>query len=95
MKLNSGETASSRRTGGVRRFLPVFLCVFLSLSAAPGAFAQSAREYPDKRSGDEACRIEPHIVQAVDTTGAGDLWQAGFLYGWLNGFGLEKAGRMG
>ena len=47
------------------------------------------------KSGDETCRIEPHIVRAVDTTGAGDLWQAGFLYGWLNGFGLEKAGRMG
>ena len=62
MKLKSGETASSRRAGGVRRFLPVFLCVFLFLSAVSMAFAQSAREYPDKRSGDEACRAEDFAV---------------------------------
>ena len=32
---------------------------------------------------------------AVDTTGAGDLWAAGFLYGLVNGFDLEKSGRLG
>jgi len=41
------------------------------------------------------CRIEP--VQAndiVDTTGAGDLWAAGFLYGLVNGMPLEECGRL-
>ena len=47
-----------------------------------------------KQSG-EICRIQSRKVSAVDTTGAGDLWQAGFLYGWLNGYGLRKAGEMG
>ena len=47
------------------------------------------------RHGAETCRIEPKLVHALDTTGAGDLWQAGFLFGWLNGLGLEKAGNMG
>ena len=40
-------------------------------------------------------RIPPVLVNAVDTTGAGDLWQGGFLYGYLNGYGVEAAGRMG
>lgn len=32
---------------------------------------------------------------AVDTTGAGDLWAAGFLYGFVNGYPLEKCGEIG
>ena len=32
---------------------------------------------------------------AVDTTGAGDLWASGFLYGLVNGFSFEKCGKLG
>jgi sugar/nucleoside kinase (ribokinase family) len=32
---------------------------------------------------------------AVDTTGAGDLWASGFLYGLVNGYPVDKAGRIG
>jgi len=32
---------------------------------------------------------------ALDTTGAGDLWAAGFLFGLVNGDPLEKCGRLG
>jgi len=32
---------------------------------------------------------------ALDTTGAGDLWAAGFLFGLVNGYELEKCGRLG
>ena len=35
------------------------------------------------------------VVPAVDTTGAGDLWAAGFLYGWLNGVDPVRAGEFG
>jgi sugar/nucleoside kinase (ribokinase family) len=31
----------------------------------------------------------------VDTTGAGDLWASGFLYGLLHGCTLEKCGMLG
>jgi sugar/nucleoside kinase (ribokinase family) len=31
----------------------------------------------------------------VDTTGAGDLWAAGFLYGLIHGYSLEKSGEIG
>jgi len=33
--------------------------------------------------------------QAEDTTGAGDLWASGFLYGLVNGHPLERCGRIG
>ncbi len=32
---------------------------------------------------------------AVDTTGAGDLWAAGFLFGLVNGMNLEQSGAVG
>ena len=32
---------------------------------------------------------------AVDTTGAGDLWAAGFLYGLVNGESLPRCGALG
>jgi sugar/nucleoside kinase (ribokinase family) len=31
----------------------------------------------------------------VDTTGAGDLFAAGFLFGLVRGIGYENAGRLG
>ena len=40
-------------------------------------------------------KVEARIVNAIDTTGAGDLYQAGFLYGILNGKGVDFAGKAG
>ena len=34
-------------------------------------------------------------VNSIDTTGAGDLYASGFLYGLVNGFSLEKCGKTG
>jgi sugar/nucleoside kinase (ribokinase family) len=45
-------------------------------------------------SGEEIVKVEAQVVTAVDTTGAGDLWAAGFLYGYLNGWTLEKCGKL-
>ncbi|MDZ4788196.1 MAG: adenosine kinase [Blastochloris sp.] len=40
--------------------------------------------------------IAPQNVETpLDTTGAGDAWAAGFLYGWLTGLDLEKSGALG
>ncbi|MGD9212328.1 MAG: adenosine kinase, partial [Desulfobacteraceae bacterium] len=35
------------------------------------------------------------IETVVDTTGAGDLWASGFLYGLVTGYSLEKCGKLG
>ena len=40
--------------------------------------------------------IEPfQLGPLVDTTGAGDLYAAGFLYGYSRGEALERCGRLG
>lgn len=41
-------------------------------------------------------QIEPvGSGRAIDTTGAGDLWASGFLYGLINGYSLEMCGNLG
>ena len=45
--------------------------------------------------GRERHLIEPFKVKVVDTTGAGDAFCAGFLYGLINGKSLFECGRLG
>ncbi len=47
-------------------------------------------------TADEFVEVEAHQVpKRVDTTGAGDLYAAGFLYGLTQGRSLHDAGRLG
>jgi sugar/nucleoside kinase (ribokinase family) len=39
--------------------------------------------------------ISPFKAKSIDTTGAGDLYAAGFIYGLINGYSLDKCGSMG
>ncbi|MCK4344896.1 MAG: adenosine kinase, partial [Bacteroidales bacterium] len=39
--------------------------------------------------------IEPIRAISVDTTGAGDLYAAGFLYALVEGMSLDKCGQVG
>jgi sugar/nucleoside kinase (ribokinase family) len=46
--------------------------------------------------GEETWPIEPlPVAQIADTTGAGDLYAAGFLYGYTAGFDLKRCGDLG
>lgn len=46
--------------------------------------------------GDQVVPIQPKTgAPIIDTTGAGDLWAAGFLYGLVNGYALEQCGELG
>jgi sugar/nucleoside kinase (ribokinase family) len=46
-------------------------------------------------SGSQRVRVAAETVQAIDTTGAGDSWAAGFLAGYLRGLPLHQCGRLG
>ncbi len=53
---------------------------------AKGSYVQRA---------DEVVKVEAIAAKAIDTTGAGDLFAAGFLFGLINGEGLRKAALTG
>lgn len=44
---------------------------------------------------DKEVSIPPYRVNVVDTTGAGDAFNTGFLYGYLKGRDIETCGKMG
>ena len=43
----------------------------------------------------EIFHCPPHKVKAVDTTGAGDCFDAGFICGWLHGLEPDRCLRVG
>jgi sugar/nucleoside kinase (ribokinase family) len=46
------------------------------------------------QQNDEKVFVEAHKVNAIDTTGAGDLWASGFLYGHFSGLGLTNSTKL-
>lgn len=47
------------------------------------------------RKDDEEYNVGIFKVNTVDTTGAGDAYNAGFLYGYIKGYSLEESGIIG
>lgn len=46
------------------------------------------------RRGSETVRIDVVPAKAIDTTGAGDTYAAGFLFGFIKGYSLGKCGKI-
>jgi sugar/nucleoside kinase (ribokinase family) len=47
------------------------------------------------KKGDQVTLIRPITANPMDTTGAGDLYAAGFLFGLINNLGFVNAGYIG
>ncbi|MCB2219538.1 MAG: adenosine kinase [Bacteroidetes bacterium] len=47
------------------------------------------------KQGHHEFRIHAIEANSIDTTGAGDLYAAGFIYGLINGLSLDTCGRIG
>lgn len=47
-----------------------------------------------KKRGEDLVTVKGFLVDAIDTTGAGDSYAGSFLYGLSQGFSLEKAGTL-
>ena len=47
------------------------------------------------KRGPEKVRIDPIDAKPVDTTGAGDAYAGGFLYGLIKGYSIDKCGYTG
>jgi sugar/nucleoside kinase (ribokinase family) len=59
------------------------------------AVVKIGREGSLVKNGNSKFEIGVIPVKSVDTTGAGDLYASGFLYGMVNGFDLKKCGTIG
>ena len=47
------------------------------------------------KSNNEIVQVKPRLANCIDTTGAGDLYAAGFLFGLASNYSLEVCGRIG
>ena len=59
------------------------------------AIVKIGREGSLIKRGEEIIKVGTINVKSVDTTGAGDLYASGFLYGYAGGFSLENCGQFG
>ncbi len=57
--------------------------------------AKLGEQGAEARRGKEIVRVPVYPSHVVDTVGAGDSFDAGFLYGWLAGWDLERCLRLG
>jgi ribokinase len=73
-------------------------CHIVAITLGKGTIWRNVRATSYIRDIESEYIVEPgkqNVISAIDTTGAGDAFATGFLYGLLNGKGLEVCGRLG
>jgi sugar/nucleoside kinase (ribokinase family) len=59
------------------------------------AIVKVGKEGSHIKSGDNHVQIKPRLANAIDTTGAGDLYASGFLFGLAKDYPLDVCGKIG
>ena len=85
---NEAEALSLSRAGDLTRAAEQLSDQVETLAIKRGADGALAL------SGGRSVAVASIPVQVVDTVGAGDTFDAGFLYGYLTGWALEKSARL-
>ncbi len=85
---NEAEALAISQRGDLRQALDTLLGWVPTLAVKRG------REGALARQGGQTIRVPSLPVHVVDTTGAGDSFDAGFLYGYLHGWPLERSLRL-
>jgi len=73
-------------------------CHIVVVTLGKGTIWENVRATSYIRDIENEYIVEPgkqNMISAIDTTGAGDAFATGFLYGLLNSKGLEVCGRLG
>lgn len=73
-------------------------CHIIAITLGKGTSYKTVMATSYIRDAENEYMVEPSnksIISALDTTGAGDAFATGFLYGLLKGKGLEECGRLG
>ncbi len=85
---NETELCAITRTDDIHAALKIASQLVPLVALKRGADGALARQ------GETITSAESIPVQVVDTTGAGDSFDAGFIYGWLNGWDTAKSLRL-
>ena len=85
---NAGEARAITGQGDVEAALEALV------EHVPVVAVKRGAEGAITRSGRKTVCVAPPAVQVVDTTGAGDSFDAGFVYGYLAGWPLERTLRL-
>jgi sugar/nucleoside kinase (ribokinase family) len=95
---NAAEAVSLTRAADVESAAHLLAarvaCAAIKMGAQGGLACRSVGAAPGRAAHAEIIRSPSIPVHVVDTVGAGDSFDAGFLYGYLKGWELEQALRL-